>query len=314
MMDRIIVVVMMIASAECTGKSGSATTMYERHPRLDDLVFQHHLILESSARSRVECGIKCHKSQSCAAFTYSPSSDTCRQHSCISTSPSPSNHSSGAETWLPTLSAADRLKDFDVEIFAQDPVANPTAEAALCYHYTGPMARGATETLNCSMAYCGRYVPTLVNVDYILATLVNVGYTLATLVNVDDILAAPVNVDDILAAPVNVDYILAAPVNVDYILATLVNVGYTLAAPVNVDILAAPVNVADILAAPVNVDDILAAPVNVDDTLAAPVNVDILAAPVNVHDILAALVNVDDILAAPVNVDDILAAPVNVPS
>nr|KAG5707070.1 hypothetical protein BaRGS_011781 [Batillaria attramentaria] len=37
---------------------------------------------------------------------------------------------------------ADRLKDFDVEIFAQDPVANPTAEAALCYHYTGPMARG----------------------------------------------------------------------------------------------------------------------------------------------------------------------------
>ncbi|KAK7497521.1 hypothetical protein BaRGS_00011161 [Batillaria attramentaria] len=305
MMDRIIVVVMMIASAECTGKSGSATTMYERHPRLDDLVFQHHLILESSARSRVECGIKCHKSQSWAAFTYSPSSDTCRQHSCISTSPSPSNHSSGAETWRLTLSAADRLKDFDVEIFAQDPVANPTAEAALCYHYTGPMARGATETLNCSMAYCGRYVPTLVNVDDILATLVNVDDILATLVNVDDILATLVNVDDILATLVNVGYTLATLVNVDDILATLVNVDDILAAPVNVDdILAAPVNVDDILATLVNVDDILATLVNVGYTLAAPVNVDILAAPVNV----------DDILAAPVNVDDIIAAPVNVPS
>ena len=43
-----------------------------------------------------------------------------------------------------------RLRDFDVNIYTEDPVRNPVAVATLCYHYTGPMTGGATENLLCN--------------------------------------------------------------------------------------------------------------------------------------------------------------------
>ncbi|KAK7477009.1 hypothetical protein BaRGS_00031785, partial [Batillaria attramentaria] len=52
----------------------------------------------------------------------------------------------------------EELGDFDVEIFCHDPVDNPSAQALLCYHYTGSMPAGATETLNCAQPTCGRYL------------------------------------------------------------------------------------------------------------------------------------------------------------
>ncbi|KAK7497519.1 hypothetical protein BaRGS_00011159 [Batillaria attramentaria] len=158
MLNLITVVAAMIVSAECTGETDKRTTMYERRRGVDDLAFSNNLILGTSARTRGECGARCQANQNCATFTFIPSSHTCRKHKCFSTS-GPSLHSPGAATFiLRRLPSADRLRDFDVEIFTQDPVDNPTAEAALCYHYTGSMPPGVTETLYCPIPYCGRYV------------------------------------------------------------------------------------------------------------------------------------------------------------
>ncbi|KAK7461195.1 hypothetical protein BaRGS_00038754 [Batillaria attramentaria] len=52
----------------------------------------------------------------------------------------------------------ERLRDFYVEIFSEDPAGNPYATSTLCYHYPGTMPGGATQTLYCLKPAWGRYV------------------------------------------------------------------------------------------------------------------------------------------------------------
>ncbi|KAK7463302.1 hypothetical protein BaRGS_00038140 [Batillaria attramentaria] len=154
MLGLITVLVVMVVSAECTGETDDTrTTRYERHRDLGGLFFSKNLILETSARSRVECATRCQVRQGCAAFTFSPVWGTCRQHKCFSTSLSPSYNSPGAETSSrKCLASGHRLSDFDVHII------NSAGEETLCYHYTGAMRQGATETLYCPEPVVGRYV------------------------------------------------------------------------------------------------------------------------------------------------------------
>nr|KAG5686621.1 hypothetical protein BaRGS_006295 [Batillaria attramentaria] len=54
--------------------------------------------------------------------------------------------------------AGERLRDFYVEIFSEDPAGNPYATPTPCYHYPGTMPGGATQTLYCLKPAWGRYV------------------------------------------------------------------------------------------------------------------------------------------------------------
>ncbi|XP_046557695.1 fucolectin-like [Haliotis rubra] len=52
----------------------------------------------------------------------------------------------------------ERMHDLKIEVFADDPVLDPSAPSRLCATYDGPMAAGATENISCSCAAQGRYV------------------------------------------------------------------------------------------------------------------------------------------------------------
>ena len=47
-------------------------------------------------------------------------------------------------------STGERLRDFDVHVYMENPMINPSAPGTLCIHYDGPMAGGVTEKLICS--------------------------------------------------------------------------------------------------------------------------------------------------------------------
>ncbi|KAK7111108.1 hypothetical protein V1264_014880 [Littorina saxatilis] len=52
-----------------------------------------------------------------------------------------------------------RLRDFDVNVYTENPMTTPAAMEMLCYHYCGSMTQGATEELHCdSGVVTGRYV------------------------------------------------------------------------------------------------------------------------------------------------------------
>ena len=44
---------------------------------------------------------------------------------------------------------AERLRDFDVHVYTEDPETNPTATGTLCWHYDGQAGDGETEELVC---------------------------------------------------------------------------------------------------------------------------------------------------------------------
>ncbi|XP_070175652.1 fucolectin-like [Littorina saxatilis] len=53
----------------------------------------------------------------------------------------------------------ERLHDFDVHVYGEEPVTNQVASGTLCHHYNGPMGAGVTEDLPCYNApISGRFV------------------------------------------------------------------------------------------------------------------------------------------------------------
>ncbi|XP_046330269.1 fucolectin-like isoform X2 [Haliotis rufescens] len=52
----------------------------------------------------------------------------------------------------------DRMHDLKIEVFADDPVLEPSTPSHLCAMYDGPMPGGATENISCSCAAQGRYI------------------------------------------------------------------------------------------------------------------------------------------------------------
>ena len=54
--------------------------------------------------------------------------------------------------------AGERLQNFDIEVFTQNPMALAEPKHETCYHYVGPMGSGVTELLVCSRPIRGRYV------------------------------------------------------------------------------------------------------------------------------------------------------------
>ena len=56
-------------------------------------------------------------------------------------------------------STGGRLHDFDVRVYMENPMINPSAPGTLCIHYDGPMAGGVTEELVCCYGpTTGRFV------------------------------------------------------------------------------------------------------------------------------------------------------------
>ncbi|KAK7095358.1 hypothetical protein V1264_006778 [Littorina saxatilis] len=54
---------------------------------------------------------------------------------------------------------AERLHDFDIHVYGEDPVTNQIASGTLCHHYNGHMGAGVTEDLPCYYApISGRFV------------------------------------------------------------------------------------------------------------------------------------------------------------
>ena len=53
--------------------------------------------------------------------------------------------------------AEDRLSDFDIEVFTENPEENASATGALCYHHTGAMGNKATLHCNNGPLF-GRYI------------------------------------------------------------------------------------------------------------------------------------------------------------
>ena len=48
--------------------------------------------------------------------------------------------------FLPT---ADRLRDFDIHVYTDDPATNPDAQGTLCMHHHGSFGEGVTAELTC---------------------------------------------------------------------------------------------------------------------------------------------------------------------
>ena len=46
-------------------------------------------------------------------------------------------------------STEERLRDFDVRVYTENPMINQSAPGTLCIHYDGPMAGDVTEELVC---------------------------------------------------------------------------------------------------------------------------------------------------------------------
>ena len=53
----------------------------------------------------------------------------------------------------------ERLRDFDIHIYTEDPAANPSMSGTLCIHYDGIFGAGETEDMICRNGPIrGRYV------------------------------------------------------------------------------------------------------------------------------------------------------------
>ena len=56
-------------------------------------------------------------------------------------------------------STVTRLRDYDIDVYTDDPAANQSVTGTLCSHYDGPMEMGTTEERVCTNGpISGRFV------------------------------------------------------------------------------------------------------------------------------------------------------------